>query len=174
MKYYRYLDLDHTDVCEKLKKYVIENIGITENFWMFLDTTKILNTFPEIQVMFNPLNITIKQISLVTTRNTSIKDDIHIDHADCNVRINIPIMNCERSVTNFYSSNTASQKLSLNTDVSYYQFNYNDCRLMETFCLDRPAALKIREPHQVIANKQCLPRISCTIEFFENIEYLLD
>jgi hypothetical protein len=174
MKYYRYLDLDHKVACEKLKNYAMENASKIKNFWTFLNTPKLLKLFPEVQSMFDPLNITIKQISLITSNNTSIRDGIHRDHTNCNVRINIPIMNCEGSVTNFYSSNAEPQKLLLSNGIPYYQIDYNKCVLVDSFCLEKPAALRIREPHQVIASSQQSPRVSCTIEFVENIDYLLD
>ena len=173
MKYYRYLDLDYTVACEKLKKYAIENASKIKSFWTYLDAPKIIKLFPEVQSMFDPLNINIKKISLITTSNTSIKNGIHRDDTDCNVRINLPIMNCEKSITNFYESNAEPTKLFLPNGVPYLQIDHNLCKLVDSICLDRPAALRIKEPHQVVTFENS-KRISCTVEFFENIDYLLD
>jgi hypothetical protein len=175
MKYYQYLDLDYKIACEKLKLYFLEKANTTEHFWTALDTPTILKMIPEIQYMFNPLKINVKQISLIKSVGTSINNGIHRDHTTCNVRVNLPIMNCEESFTNFYSSSAEPTKVFSRTNgVPYYQLNLSDCKLIDSMCLHMPAALRVREPHQVVANKQCLPRVSCTIEFYENIDYLLD
>ena len=175
MKYYQYLDLDYKIACEKLKLYYLEEADKIKSFWTTLDTVKILQMIPEIQYMFNPLKINVKNISLIKAVGTSsISNGIHIDHTTCNVRVNLPIMNCEKSFTNFYSSSAEPTKVFLANGVPYYQLNLSDCKLIDSMCLHMPAALRVREPHQVVANKQFLPRISCTIEFYENIDYLLD
>ena len=174
MKYYKYLDLNYKTTCEKLKLYALEKESEINNFWNVLDTPSILKIIPEIQYMFDPLNINIKNISLIKTVNTSINNDIHRDYTICKVRINLPIMNCEESTTNFYKSTANPKKGFLTNGVPYYQIDLIDCELADSMCLNKPAVLRVQEPHQVIANKQFLPRISCTIEFYENIEYLLN
>jgi hypothetical protein len=174
MKYYQYLDLDYKVACEKLKLYFLEEADNIESFWTSLNTVKILQMIPEIQCMFNPLKINVKQISLIKSVNTSINNGIHRDHGTCNVRINLPIMNCKESFTNFYRSSVEPKKLFLANGVSYYQINLSDCELVDSVCLNMPAALRVKELHQVVANKQFLPRVSCTIQFYENIDYLLD
>jgi hypothetical protein len=173
MKYYKYLDLDFLDVSEKLKTYTINNKDKIQGFWTYLDTPKMLYLFPEIQKMFDPLNIKIKRLSLITATVSSTENGIHRDHTDCNVRINIPILNCAGSITNFYKSDAEPVKLLLPNGVPYYQIEYNKCTLVDSFCLDRPAAIRVTEPHQVIVGTT-VPRISCTIEFEENIDYLLE
>jgi hypothetical protein len=174
MKYYQYLDLDYNTACDKLKLYALKNKSKINNFWNVLDTPKILEIIPEVQYMFDPLNINVKHISLIKSANTNTSIGIHRDYTTCKVRINLPIMNCEGSITNFYKSTSDSKKDFLTNGIPYYQINLLDCELADSMCLNKPAALRIQEPHQVIANKQFLPRVSCTIEFYEDIEYLLN
>jgi hypothetical protein len=172
MKYYRYLDLDFLHVAEKLETYAINNKDKIKGFWIPLDTPKILYLFPEIQKMFDPLNIKIKRIILVHA--TMPLGEIHRDISDCNVRINIPILNCIGSITNFYKSDTEPVLKRLRNGTPYYYKESNECTLVDSFCLDRPAAIRVTALHQVIVNNACVPRISCTIEFEENIDYLLE
>jgi hypothetical protein len=174
MKYYQYLDLDYKVAAEKLKLYYLEEADNIKSFWNPLNTIKILQMIPEIQYMFNPLKIKIKHIHLIKTDNTSICDGIHRDDTTCNVRINLPIMNCDEAVTNFYTSGTEPIKKFLINGGPYYYLKLSDCKLVDSMCLHMPAALRVKEFHQVVANKQFLPRVSCTIEFYENIDYLLD
>jgi hypothetical protein len=172
MRYYKYLDLDFVPVAEKLKTYLLDNKDKIEGFWTNLDTPKILLLFPEIQKMFDPMNIKIKRISVVTVDPSYT--GIHRDDTNYNVRINIPILNCEYSVTNFYKTDAEPIKLFTPNGMPYLQIDNSQCVLVDSLCLNMPAALRVTEPHQVIVNPNYSPRIACTIDFVENIDYLLD
>jgi hypothetical protein len=172
MRYYKYLDLDFLSVAEKLKMYILDNKDQIQGFWTPLDTLKILLLFPEVQKMFDHMNIRIKRISVVTVDPSS--NGIHRDDTKCNVRINIPILNCAASVTNFYKTNADPIRKFTPSGSPYLQIENSKCILVDSFCLDRPAALRVTEPHQVIVNSDYVPRIALTIEFIENIDYLLD
>lgn len=172
MRFYKYLDLDFLPVAEKLKSYILDNKDQIQGFWTRLDTPRILLLFPEVQKMFDPMNIKIKRISVVTVDPSNT--GIHRDDTDCNVRINIPILNCNSSVTNFYKTDADPIQKFTPNGTPYLQIENSKCILVDSFCLDRPAALRVTEPHQVIVNPDYSPRIACTIEFVENIDYLLD
>lgn len=173
MRYYKYLDLDFLSVAEKLKTYILDNRDQMQGVWTNLDTQKILLLFPEVQTMFDPMNIKIKRISIVS-HVVPGSSRIHRDDTNCNVRINIPILNCDNSVTNFYKTDARPVKRFTENGTPYLQIDNSQCVLVDSFCLNRPAALRVTEPHQVIINPDYSPRISCTIEFVENIDYLLD
>ncbi len=174
MKYYKYLDLNHKIVSDFFLTYYEKNKSKINNFWNNINTKIIFEECTDIQKMFSPLNLTIKRISLIKSGNTSFNDGVHKDSVPEKVRINIPILNCENSVTNFYKTNKEPiQKLTPN-GIPYYYFNTNDCELVDSFCLTQPAAINIHALHQVVVTKPNIVRISCTIAFNENIEYLLD
>lgn len=174
MKYYKYIDLNFLPVVEKFKIYILNNK--TQEFWTYIDTPKVLEFCPEIQTMFDHMHITVKHISIITAgiSHTNIRNAIHRDDANSNVRINIPILNCEESVTNFYKTESDPIKMFLPNGISYLHYDYDKCTLVDSFSLYKPAALRVTELHQVVTRKTHLPRISITIEFEENIDYLLD
>lgn len=174
MQYYKYLDLDYQVACQKLKAYILKNSSLLTAFWNDIDTQEVMLSIPEIQAMFNPLSIRIKQISILVTRPKSAQEGIHIDHTSTNVRINLPLSNCEHSVTNFYSTTSLPTKMFLPNGVAFENLNYSSCKLEDSFCLNRPAALRVTVPHQVVVNPDIGYRMSATIEFEENIDYLLD
>jgi hypothetical protein len=178
MKYYKYLDLNYLPAAEKLKVYVLDRKDEIKHFWTALDSTKILQLFPEVQKMFDPMEITVSSISIIKVDKYTPQGGIHRDVSKCHVRINIPILNCVGSVTNFYRSTTEPEMSFLKNGVSYYSFPYSDCVLVDSFCLDKPAAIRITEPHQVVISQHHVehhaPRISCTVEFKENIDHLLN
>lgn len=171
MKYYKYLDLDHTVVCDKIRRYIGKNI--TPIFWNHTNRDHMLSKIPELQTMFDPLGIHIRKISILNAWFTG-QGTIHIDACDAKVRINLPILNCDNSVTNFYKSNAPLVSSVLPNGVPYFKIDPSQCELVDSFCLNRPAAIRIGAPHQVEVLSRVVPRISCTIEFEENIEYLLD
>jgi hypothetical protein len=128
---------------------------------------------PELQTMFEPLGIHIRKISIVTAWFLN-PGAIHVDEGNVSVRINLPILNCENTITNFYRSTAPLVRSLLPNGVAYFRIDPDQCELVDSFCLDRPAAIRIGAPHQVYVKSAVVPRISCTIEFKENIEYLLD
>ena len=174
MKYYKYLDIEYKEFSKKLGLYVRENKNKFNSFWTHLNTPLILEQIPETQKMFDPLHITVRHISIIITYNTNVIEGIHKDYTDVDLRINVPIINCQGSTTNFYQTNTEPEVRMLDNGIPYYIYDYKDCKLVDSFCLDRPAILRVRELHQVIANKNKLPRISCTIEFKEDISHLME
>lgn len=174
MKYYRYIDLDYKKSADILRSYFKENQHMFKTFWTHLKAKEILKTYPEIQEMFNPLNITIQEINMIVSYNTNPLDGIHRDHTEQNVRINIPILNCENSITNFYKSDVKPTLSYLLNGFGYAHITRENCTLVDSFCLDRPAAIRVRELHQVVTNSKNLPRISATFQFIENIDYLLE
>jgi len=176
MKYYQYLDLDFLPVVEKFKIYISNNNDKIQGFWTYLDTPEMLAFCPEIQKMFDPMNITVEHISIITADigHTNNRNSIHRDDTNSNVRINIPILNCAESITNFYTTSEDPVKMYLPNGIPYFYYDYNKCTLVDSFSLYKPAALRVTELHQVVANKNHLPRISITVEFEENIDGLLD
>jgi hypothetical protein len=174
MKYYKFLDLDHDRVIKFFRLYCKENLNQIENFWNIVDTALLLKMCPDIQMMFDHLNIRVKKIVIVSTNNTSMEDCIHRDHTEDSSRINIPIYNCENSVTNFYSSNKSQSMNYLDNGVSYYKINRADCELVDTMTLTRPAVLHVQSLHQVVVNSPNTTRLAATVSFFEDIDYLLE
>lgn len=174
MKYYKYIDLDFANVAEKIKILITNNPNIIKSFWTTMNSQLILYAFPEIQKMFDPLKINVRTVSLVSVTTFSNTSGIHRDYSDRDVRINIPIINCEGSKTNFYKSEYAPTKLFLPNNVPYYQIDYDKCTIVDSFCLNKPAAIRVTELHQVVANPFHLPRISCTVDFKENIDYIIN
>lgn len=172
MAYYKHLDLDYEPVVKKLRSYTLDNIDQMQRFWNPLDTTEILSRFPEIQKMFDPLNITIKMIALINARPGH--NQIHRDNSKENVRINLPVLNCEHSTTIFYRSDDEGVPSVTSNGRPFLDLNTCKFEFVESFCLDRPAAINVNEPHQLVIEQRYLPRVAWTVAFVENIDYLLD
>lgn len=177
MKYFKHASVDsklEKTVSKKLLDYVRSNSYSTKGFWTNVETQDVLNNVPELIELFEPLKINIKRIAFVTS---IIKiGEIHIDDPDTapSIRINIPVLNCDQTSTNFYVSNKHPNKTRLPSGINYYNWEEKDCELVATVCIDRSTLIRTNEPHQVCIHSDNFPRITCTIEFFEDLEYLMD
>lgn len=172
MKYYKYLDLHNEKICsEKIKNYLGKDIP--DNFWTNMDKNELFTEIPEIQTLFSPMQLTINKISILTQWYVT-PGMIHKDSGETKVRINLPILNCEGSVTNFYESTEDPFYTELPNEIPYYRYDPIYCKLVDSFCLNRPAAIRVGSPHQIHVISEIVPRISCTFEFNEDISYLLE
>lgn len=176
MKYYNYLDLNWKPVAEKLNQYIETKPALLEfsSSWKNLDAKDVLVNIPELQEMFNPLGITVKYLALFIT-NYKV-GTIHVDadnQSKC--RINFPVLNCELTETRFYVNNGPSIRVQQPNGVPLLRLLPSQCTLVDQFYLERGAVVfRNTEPHQVVSNNPMQPRISCTVGFHEDIEYLLN
>jgi hypothetical protein len=170
MKYYKKLDLDHTIVTKKTLEYATLHKDKIKSFWTDLNFYDFSVHVPEITTMFSSLNINPNHVSLTTTITSG---HIHRDYTTSMARINIPILNCEYSQTKFWRTFAEPAFSKLENNVPYLHLNESDCELADILVLNKATVLRVTEPHSVHVGPR-VPRISLTINFKENIEYLLD
>jgi hypothetical protein len=170
MKYYKKLELDHTLVAEKTLKYISVNKHKITDFWTNIDFNEFTNHVSELLPFFEKINLTPCRIAITTTL-TDV--GIHRDDTTVPLRINIPILNCKGSQTKFWKTSVEPTRLFLANGVPYLYIDKKNCELMETVELDTPTVLRIKEPHSISVGEN-VPRISLTIGFLEDIEYLLN
>lgn len=135
----------------------------------------ITNKIPSLLTLFEPLNIHPFMASFFVLRDDLC--DIHIDNAKRPVRINIPVLNCEHSSTQYFDSEYLRDDMPFYTQPNgkgCYVFPEETVRLLDEFTLIEPTALRVLVPHRV----KCFgpyPRISLLINFSElSIEHLLN
>lgn len=175
MEYYKYLDLDCSTVSPKLVKYVYDNYsGIFDDqhnsAWKAVNTQDVLDKVPELMEMFAPLNLTIRYLAFFIT-DLPI-NAIHIDDTQSNCRINIPVLNCEKSETIFFTTTEEPVMAKQKNGLSFLMLNPLACTQVDKFELTRPVVFRNNQPHQVISFNEVQPRISCTIGFYEDLEFL--
>jgi len=194
MKYYKYLNLDWVPSANKIKEYIYKNPHLLWNtgsswrdiyndpaLWIGKENNKpqslithqeLLNHVPELLDMIAPLNINIRFIGLYV--NHKKEGLIHIDedtYSKC--RINIPVLNCENTETKFYTTDIEPITIHQSNGVSLKKINQQNCIYVDSYYLTQAVIFRNTEPHQVVVNHDNMPRISCSIGFFEDIEYLL-
>jgi hypothetical protein len=144
------------------------------SFWNNIDLQTILPQVPALTQMFNLMNLTINNVAIIVVSEHAPDRNVHIDCINTGVRINLPVLNCEESVTNFYQTESVPEVKFLANKTPYYHVDYAQCKLVDQFSLTSAVALRVDQPHQVVASKHCLPRISCTVQTEQDIEYLLN
>ena len=170
MIYYKYLDINYKSLAEEIKKYLLDNPHLIERGdgnWR-VATSWLLENFPHIKDLFE-WDIEFAGIFVSHTSEGSV----HIDNDKKPVRINFPIMNCNNTVTKYFKRTGDTIKGKQTNGVSYHGVDTDKLEEVDQFVLDRPVAMRVLEPHQVCVDHENYPRVSCTIQFKQDIEYLL-
>lgn len=176
MNYYKYLNLDCTIVSNKLKEYLSNNPKFLDESvmaaWRNANAADVLEKVPELQDLFNPLNIRIRYLAFFVS--SVMFGKIHIDADEkSKCRINIPVLNCENTETRFFKTPDTPVKIFQPDGIPLWDFDPSSCIHVDQFYLTQPVVFRNTEPHQVVSNNIGKTRVSCTIGFHEDIEYLL-
>ena len=177
MKYFKYANVDpplDKLTSTKLLDYTNSNSYTTNGFWTNIDTHDVLKKIPELIELYKPIGINIKRIAFITALDKI--GDIHMDDPKTApaIRINLPVLNCDNTSTNFFTSEKPPIEMQLPSGIYYYKWLEQDCKLVASTCIDKSTLIRTNELHQVCIHTDNMPRITCTIEFYENLEYLMN
>jgi hypothetical protein len=165
MKYFQYITLDNIDLIkDKILKFIspVENIpyGLS-----FINKSLVVIQCPELVDSIRQYNLEIERLALY---RADINGPIHIDYKsekNNKCRINIPLLNCEGSITEFFSGGDYT-RISQPNNLYYYTNSpsKNAAIKVAEVEVNQPTILNIQEPHRVITNKTLLgPRITLSI-----------
>lgn len=102
MRYYRELDIDFSKIKEAiLKDFDSETMGV---FWNNINN----NHLHILESIFKPYNLTPLSYVLINANPKTYV--VHTDMSEADLRINIPILNCEHSSTHFFKPKTEEIK----------------------------------------------------------------
>ena len=171
MKYYKYLDINTKDIAQEIKNYLLENPHLIEQgqgSWR-LATDWLLENFPHIKDIFE---WDIEFAGIFVSHKS--EGSVHIDAVEKPVRVNFPIMNCENTETKYFEKTKIIEKGKQTNGLSYNAVDTTNLKEVDSFVLDRPVAMRVLEPHQVHVYHNNYPRVSCTIQFKQDLEHLLE
>lgn len=167
MIYWKYIDIRNKEIIiEKtlayIKKHQHNNIGLYKldwvNFYLYC---------PEILSCMNDYGVqTIWAATYII--ETDYQSKIHIDYLDVNFpryRLNIPILNCENSITEFYTGGLfvpQEQKDDSTYKEVHPQFKHY-CVKQTELELVKPALISVQTPHRVKIISTKVPRISLSV-----------
>ena len=96
---------------------------------------------------------------------TQEQSKVHIDYINPNwnqCRLNVPILNTEGSITEFYTGGNY-EKIIQNNGLSYLESIDDSAIKVDEIELIKPTILRIQSPHRVNTNTTTVPRICLTI-----------
>lgn len=158
-------------VADKLKNNYPEIFQRKTNHSLIYLPIDILDLIrPRLVEMFLPLNINFKSAAVFVMYNN--KDaELHADNFAENYRINIPIINCEGSKTQYFEVSE-----SIYYQNSFYRIKLpsstSQIKFLNEFELQCPTIISVNDFHKVLLGKN-VPRISLTLSFYEDISFLL-
>lgn len=173
-QYFKYLDLDWKIASEKMANLYSNSLIKTskqrKSPWLDVNQQQVIKQVPELVEMVRPLKATIRFIAFFISSGPGA---IHTDsdpYSKC--RINIPILNCDDTETQFFKCTGTPILTYLPNGAGLYRIAPETCTLVDAFKLTQPVLFRNTEPHKVVCNHDRV-RISCTIGLHENLEYLL-
>lgn len=165
MIYYKQFHLASFDIIKhKSQKYFQTwNTSLPVGFTL-LNKEQFLNGCPEIETDLKMYDIEIKNIGAYITY-TQEHSKVHIDYINPNwnqCRLNIPILNTEGSITEFYTGGNY-EKIIQSNGLSYLESIDDSAIKVDEIEIIKPTIIRIQTPHRVNTNVTTVPRICLTI-----------
>ena len=175
MNYFKHIDLDWVPFRNRVIKLIEDYPKLIEKgpgAFVALKKEQVIEIYPELARMIKPLGLTILYVALYTIYDN--KGTLHSDGTHVPIRITLPILNCENSITTFYQVTEEGTAGLQQNGLGATYYDPKKSTPVASYELTGPVILRVTEPHQVVSTNDVFPRISCSIAFKEDIEYLLE
>ena len=179
MKYFKYLDLNWKPFQEKLSYYITNirpELSVMDPYdpVLWVDKEDLLKyASAELDTMMSGLDYKIEKFAIFSTRREI--GQIHTDENSVPCRINIPLFNCDNSVTSFYKCSGLHLAGTQPNGMKFEKVDETACVKVDEFHLTRPVLFRVGVPHNIVRfNNPTTLRISCTMEPDRDLSYLLD
>lgn len=180
MIYYKPIELDYyTAIIEKGLTYIktidkVYNKLLPKASFYNLNLDELKKACPELELAFQTYDLKLIMSAayvMYDTKHTSI----HIDDFHAQTRINLPLLNCKNTYTNFYESKNEPIKW-INPDSGLVSYKVQgDYKLVDRVEIKQATIIRTKVLHSVdlpIGNP--VPRITLTLGFDKDPVYLLD
>jgi hypothetical protein len=179
MRYFKYLDLDWKPFQEKLGHYITNirpELSRMDPYdpVLWVDKEDLLKyASAELDTMMAGLDFQIEKLAIFATQREI--GQIHTDENHVPCRINIPLFNCDNSVTSFYKCSGLHLAGTQPNGMKFEKINGSKCVQVDQFYLTRPVLFRVGVPHNIVRfNNPTTVRISCTMEPDRDLSYLLN
>jgi len=134
--------------------------------YSFLDTEAYNQAVPELAQSLNLMGITLLKVAAYTVR-VPYHGSPHRDQKCYDIRLNIPILNCEGSWTKFWKMKDGISEPEITTlpnGIPYQPYKLHELKLVDQIQITRPTMMRPTEIHSISVNPARLPRITLTLE----------
>jgi hypothetical protein len=175
MKYYKSIEMNDFDQIKKTTlEYAIEQNYSKKSGFRAIKWSDYRSYCPQILTAFSMYDlIPVNGFFIVT----NVIGPLHMDYKSSRApvcRINVPILNCEGTLTEFYTGGQYLPK----TKTGNFSYLIIDDFSMATKIAEvevlKPTVLRIQEPHRVVPNLKTTPRITLSLIMNKDPVFLLD
>lgn len=182
MNYWKHINIGDyaAHAAQVLATIVQGNIDLlTCPFWNPIDKAQVAQRVPDLIAGLQPYGVVREMAILVLRANQ--QSTLHTDHTvglnnGVKARINIPILNCEGSITAFFDlpPTVRSNYQSNAGGTKWWPPHYRELyKPVSSVSLTAPTIIRTAEPHTVYCNTNNYPRITLTMSMEEDVERFL-
>ena len=178
MIYYKLLDIENIDViiqkCLLYAKSIDSAYNRRLSSWNNINVSELLTVCPELVIGLQKYDLTIHMAAFYVMYSP-LHSVIHIDHYPAQARINIPILNCKNTYTNFYESNDGMiERVNQIAQVRSYSPT-GLCRLADRVELKQATVIRTKVFHKVdLPKDNPVPRITLTLGLDKDPVFMLE
>lgn len=166
MKYWKRFPLTHLEaIQEKALKFALALPNIVSGkIWIPVDMPAFRRAVPELTIALAQHRVSAPNVAIIAiTKREGMS--VHIDEGSHVARLNIPLQNCEGSMTEFYTYPHEPVLMHSIGGIPYLHLEHQDqCVKVDEVELNQPTLLRISEPHRVACNANLLPRLALTVQ----------
>jgi hypothetical protein len=160
---WKYVDIDPREV-SRIQKSFMKVMPLNFNFFqpLRIDTDEFMGMKIKIPVL----------IQTSPYKSGQVHVDIRYDNNT--LALQIPLINCENSVTEFWEANSLVKSKALDSDGIPYQFiPKENCKKIDEFVLTKPIIFRTDIPHSV-TNRSNSFRKAISLRFYDDPWHLVD
>lgn len=174
MIYYKFVDFDgyHTHKIP-IVNYVAEQFANTDEFYNQLDNDVFENICPEklyTQIInfggeiFRCMVFKLNEKSILKFNTLG---SIHTDAGIATYRLNLPLLNAESIETKFFKvlHYNPESRIVNRYNVPTEFFKETDCAIQDSYIMNNPLVINVKEPHGLYVNTYKWPRYIMSIQF---------
>ena len=164
MIYHKYIEIDNLEKVQENSLAYVLSLGKLSTGLSILNWADYTKQCPEVLTSLARYKIrpTLAAIYVSYSHDASYVHRDYQSKTKNQCRINIPLMNCEGSKTEFYSGGTYSAIVQPN-GLTYYILEDDSATKVTEVEIIKPTVIRIQEPHRVVTNPERNPRICLSL-----------
>lgn len=180
LTYYKKIELENFDtVIEKCLAYIkgidtIYNRKTPRTSWYNVSVEELTSVCPELVTAFNKYDLKIVMAAAYVMYHNS-HTLVHVDNYKYQTRINLPLLNCKNTYTNFYESDGELVKWVNPQSGEASYSTTGKTRLVDRVEIEQATVIRVAALHDVALSANAkVPRITLTLGFDKDTTFLLE